>query len=113
VITPELVDQTQNEGDVASFTCQVTSEPISVIKWYFNNTPVDKTNAMKYTISMASLNTTTISSILTIMSLESSDVGGYICNATNTISTSNSSGVLTVNGEFYMYYIHTYICHDH
>jgi len=106
VITPELVDQTQNEGDVANFTCQVTSEPISVIKWYFNNAPVDNANAMKYKVSMASLNITTISSILTIMNLDSSDVGDYICNATNAITTATSSGVLTLNGEFYMHYVY-------
>ena len=98
VISPELVDQTQNEGDEASFICQVTSEPVSVISWYFNDTPVDEANTMKYTISMMSLNTTTINNTLTIMSVESSDVGNYICNATNRISTATSSGVLTVYG---------------
>jgi len=55
---------------------------------------------MKYTISVMSLNAISISSTLTIMSIQSSDVGGYTCNATNTISTATSSGVLTVNGEF-------------
>jgi len=34
------------------------------------------------------------------MSVQSSDVGGYTCNATNTISAATSSGILTVNGEF-------------
>ena len=94
------MDQTTNEGNTASFVCQATSEPTSTITWYFNGIPVDETNAMKYTISVMSLNTTTISSTLTIMSVESSDVGTYTCNATNVLSTDTSSGVLTVNGEF-------------
>ena len=50
-------------------------------------------------ISEMSLNATTISNTLTIMSVESSDVGTYTCNATNVVSSDTSSGVLTVNGE--------------
>ena len=98
-ISPEVMDQTQNEGGIASFTCQATSGPVPTISWYFNGAPVDEANLMKYTISMMSVNTTTINSILTIMSVESSDVGTYTCNATNVISSDTSSGVLTVNGE--------------
>ena len=99
-ISPQVMDQTQNEGDTASFTCQATGEPVPTISWYFSDAPVDATNTMKYTISMMSVNTTTISSTLTIMSVESSDVGTYTCNATNVVSSDTSSGVLTVNGEF-------------
>ena len=98
-ISPEVMDQTQNEGDTASFTCQATGEPVPTISWYFNGAPVDEANTMKYTISMMSLNTTTINSTLTIMNVQSSDVGTYTCNATNVVSTDTSSGVLTVNGE--------------
>ena len=93
------MDQTQNEGDTASSTCQATGEPLPTINWYFNGAPVDEANTMKYTISMMSLNTTTISSTLTIMNVQSSDVGTYTCNATNVVSSDTSSGVLTVNGE--------------
>ena len=98
-IIPEVVDQTLNEGDNASFTCQASSEPAPTISWYFNGAPVDETNTMKYTTSMMSLNTTTISNTLTIMSVESSDVGTYMCRATNVLSSGTSSGILTVNGE--------------
>ena len=94
------MDQTQNEGGNVSFTCQATGEPVPTISWYFNGTPVNVTNTMKYTTSMMSLNTTTISNTLTIMSVQSSDVGTYTCNATNVISSDTSSGILTVNGEF-------------
>jgi len=94
-----VIDEAQNEGDTASFTCQATGKPVPTISWYFNGVPVDENNIMKYTISMMSLNTTTISNTLTIMNVEPSDVGTYTCNATNVVSRDISSGVLTVNGE--------------
>ena len=96
-IYPEVMDQTQDEGDTASFTCQATGEPVPTISWYFNG--VILVNGMEHVISMMSLNTTTISSTLTIMDVQSSDVGTYTCNATNVVSSDTSSGVLNVNGE--------------
>ena len=93
-----MIYETQNEGDTASFTCQATGEPVPTISWYFNSTLL--VNGMEHMISMMLLNTTTINSTLTIMNVQSSDVGTYTCNATNVISTDNSSGILTVNGEF-------------
>ena len=101
VVTPtislEVLDQIQDEGTIASFTCQTTGEPAPTIGWYFNGTLL--ANGEKHTISETSVNTTTINSTLTIMSVESSDVGTYTCNATNVVSSDTSSGVLTVNGE--------------
>ena len=96
-ISPEVSYQIQDEGTIASFTCQATGEPPPTISWYFNGTLL--ANGIKHTISETSVNTTTINSILTIMSVESSDVGTYTCNATNVVSSDTSSGVLTVNGE--------------
>ena len=92
------MDQEQNKGDTASFTCQATGEPVPTISWYYNNTLL--VNGTEYMITEMSLNTTTINNTLTIMSVESSDVGTYTCNATNVVSNDTSSGVLTVNGEF-------------
>ena len=92
-----MLDQTQNEGGTASFTCQATGEPVPTIGWYFNNSLL--ANGATHTISETSVNTTTINSTLTIMNVESSDVGTYTCNATNVVSSDTSSGVLTVNGE--------------
>ena len=96
-ISPEVSDQIQDERTTASFTCQATGEPVPTISWYFNNTLL--ANGAEHTISETSVNTTTINSTLTIMSVESSDVGTYTCNATNVVSSDISSGVLTVNGE--------------
>ena len=96
------MDQVENEGSTAYFTCQAIGEPVPSINWYFNGFPVDRANTMKYKITIMYLNTTTITNTLAIMSVESSDVGSYTCNATNVVSTDTSSGVLTVNGEFPM-----------
>ena len=96
-ISPQVLDQLQDEGESVSFSCQATGEPVPTISWYFNNTVL--ANGAKYSISATSVNTTTISSTLTIMSVDSSDVGTYTCNATNVLSNDTSSGVLTVNGE--------------
>ena len=93
------MDQIINEGNSTSFTCQAIGEPLPTINWYFNDNSVDDINTTNYTTSTMSLNTTTISSTLTIMNVQSSDVGTYTCNATNRISTETNSGVLTVNGE--------------
>ena len=91
------MDEIRDEGDTASFTCRATGEPVPTISWYFNGIPL--ADGAPHTISETSVNTTTINSTLTIMSVQSSDVGTYTCNATNVVSSDTSSGVLTVNGE--------------
>ena len=88
-------------GDTASFTCQAISQPVSIIRWYFNSISIDDADTMKYTISMISLNITTISNTLTIMNVQTSDVGTYTCNTTNVVSSDTSSGVLTINGKMH------------
>ena len=103
-ISPEVLDQTQNQGGTASFTCQANGKPAPTIGWYFNNALL--ANGAKHTISETSVNTTTINSILIIMSVESSDVGTYTCNATNVVSSDTSSGVLTINGELLILVLH-------
>ena len=92
-INLEVMDDTLNEGDTATFTCQATGRPIPIISWYFNGALL-----MNGNISFTSLNDT-INNTLTIMNVQLSDVGTYTCNATNVVSSVTSSGVLTVNGE--------------
>ena len=93
------MDVTQTEGGIASFTCQADGDPLPTISWYFNGAPLDESNTVKYMITEIQISTTTNTHILTIMSVQSSDVGTYTCNATNVVSSDTSSGVLTVNGE--------------
>ena len=92
------MDQTHDEGDTASFTCQADGEPLPTISWYFNGAPLNESDTTKYTIKDRRLDTAVVD-ILNIMNVQSSDVGTYTCNATNVVSSDNSSGVLTVNGE--------------
>jgi len=101
-ISPELVDQTQKEGDTALFTCQATGTPIPSINWYFNGAPVHQTNATKHMISDALLNSITRSSTLTVMNVVSSDIGTYTCEAINVASSDTSSGALTVYGKCFL-----------
>ncbi|XP_065905856.1 hemicentin-1-like isoform X2 [Dysidea avara] len=90
----QVMDQTQNEGNVAAvFACQTTGEPFPTINWYFNDVPVDMTNTVKYNV----LSVYPGQSLLRISNVQSSDVGTYTCNATNVVSSETSSGVLTVN----------------
>ena len=91
-----MIDQVQTARDEVTFTCQATSEPISIIRWYFNDIPVHESD--KYEISTELLNYNNRISKLTVKSVESSDVGTYTCNATNGRSVDKSSGVLSVNG---------------
>ena len=105
-INVEVMDETQDEGESASFTCQATGQPVPTIRWYFNEAQVDVAITMKYTVSENTVNTNSINSTLTIMDVESSDVGTYTCNATNVVSSTTSSGVLTVNGELLILVIH-------
>ena len=92
------MNETQNEGFIASFTCQADGEPLPTISWYFNDAPLDESNTAKYMIANRTIPNANMN-ILNIMSVESSDVGTYKCNATNVVSSDTSSGVLTVNGE--------------
>ena len=96
----QVLNDTENEGDTAVFTCRATSEPVPTISWYFNNVPVDVTNTLKYSV----ISTGSSQSSLRINNVQSSDVGTYTCNATNVVSSDTSSGVLTVNGEFTFVY---------
>ena len=96
------MDQTVDEGNMASFTCQADGEPLPTINWYFDGAPLNESDTAKYmTIerSMPHAN----ADILTIRNVESSDVGTYTCIATNIISSDTSSGILTVNGEFFVH----------
>ena len=56
-------------------------------------------DASKYNVSSL-MNGTTVTSLLTIMNTQSSDVGTYTCSANNIIGNNQSSGVLTVNGKY-------------
>ena len=93
-------DQEDDEGNTVNFICQAFGEPVPTISWLLNDNLVNISDVDKYNISVQmSPGNNAINSTLRVMKLESSDVGTYTCNATNVVSSSTSSGVLTVNGE--------------
>ena len=96
-ITSGVTDMLENETLPSIFTCRSIGQPIPTISWYFNDIVINVSNASKYNIS-TSVNETVVTSVLKIVSAESSDVGTYTCFAENTFGNDQSSGVLTVNG---------------
>ena len=100
IIGYEVKDQIINESNSAFFTCQAIGTSNIAITWYYNGNLLNEENTMKYIIlSWRQLNATVITSQLKILKAKSSDVGTYVCNATDVASTDISSGILTVNGE--------------
>ena len=95
-ITDGIIDMLENETLSSVFTCQAEGEPVPTIRWYFNNIVINISD-VKYNVS-TSVNGTKVTSVFTIVSTQSSDVGRYTCFAGNIIGSDQSSGVLTVNG---------------
>ena len=81
-----------------TFTCQAIGDPVPTISWHFNDTMIDLLDTSKYYTTNSS-NETVIMSSLTIMNLQSSDVGIYTCHAVNVHGDDQSSGMLTVNSK--------------
>ena len=107
-ITLQLIDLLENETNPTQFVCQATGVPVPYIQWYFNAVMINLSNSSKYNSSLIALNETITESTLFIINAESSDVGTYTCVADNIIGTDRSSGVLSVNGECLLNYIHNY-----
>ena len=98
-IIEEVTDVLENETNPVTFSCQAIGEPVPIISWYFNSIMINISDINKHTVS-SSVNGMTVSSLLTIMNTQSSDVGRYICFSENFIGDDRSSGVLTVNGNY-------------
>ena len=102
VVQPEIInnvtDLLENEINPITFICKANGEPAPNITWYFNSIMIDISNTSKYNI-FDSLNGTVVTSSLTIINAQSSDVGTYTCFAKNIIGTEQNSGILTVNGK--------------
>ena len=80
-----------------TFTCQATGEPIPIITWRFNNSELIFPHS-KYKMNSTTLNSTTITSSLTVQEVKPSDVTLYMCIATNQVGMANTTGILTNNG---------------
>lgn len=88
---PKSLNKT--EGDTATFSCNIQSEPIHTTKWYFKGELLNSTNS-KYIITgqQTSYNT------LTVNNITFSDTGEYTCAATNEHGTNNGTAYLTIQG---------------
>ena len=102
-VVKELVDLVENQSNLVLFSCQTIGEPLPAISWYFNDVMINSSDENEYNIS-TSLNGTVVTSILTVVNAQSSDVGTYTCIAENIIDdivrNDSSSGHLQVNGQF-------------
>ena len=97
-INSEGMKQTpMNSAMPITFTCQATGEPIPTITWHFNNSELIFPHS-KYEMNSTILNTTTISSSLTVQEIKPSEVTLYMCIATNQVGMANTTGILTNNG---------------
>ena len=96
IVLPEILlnitELTNEERDLANFTCQAIGEPAPNISWYFNGTMINESDTSKYRIEPRPINTTTTEKTLTVYNVTSSDVGTYTCNAINTIGSDFSHG---------------------
>ena len=88
----------ENETHSVTFTCKATGDPVPTLSWYFNGAMINISDISKYNVS-SSINGLIITSLLTIMNLQSSDAGIYICEGKNFIGSDQSFGILTVNGK--------------
>ena len=97
-ISEAVSDMLENETDSVTFTCKATGDPVPAISWYFNGTMINISDTSKYNV-VSSINGLIITSLLTIMNLQSSDAGIYMCEGENFIGPDQSYGILTVNGK--------------
>ena len=103
-INLQLNDGLENETNPTNFVCQAIGVPLPYIRWYFNGIIINLSNNSKYNSSSILLNGSIIESTFTIIATESSDVGTYTCEAKNIIGNDQSSGVLSVKGEYVHYH---------
>ena len=97
-IINDIVDLVENESNPVTFSCQAIGEPLPTISWYFNDVMINSSDDNEYNIS-TSLNGTAVTSILTVVNAQSSDVGTYTCIVENIIGSDQSSGKLTASSK--------------
>ena len=107
---PEIIgnvaDVTENETNSVLFSCDAIGEPSPAISWHFNDVMIRPSD--KYVLGLSGSRGST-SSLLIVNNLLPSDTGTYTCHAENDIGNDNSSGILTVNGNYVKVYIHNCI----
>ena len=93
IILSDITDLSDEGRDMANFTCQAIGKPVPDISWYFNDVMINVSdNSSKYMIVSRSINISTITSMLTVYNVTSSDVGVYTCTAFNALGNDTSHG---------------------
>ena len=93
-----MADQDVAENDTSiSFSCDAIGEPTPSISWHFNDVLINPST--KYFLFASSVPGSS-TSLLIIINPVSSDAGAYTCYAENVLGNDNSSGILTVNGNY-------------
>ena len=96
-------------GEDATFMCAANGEPVPTITWYFIG-PIAEVEILlssdeKYDITLDSNGVST----LVVRSVEPSDLGDYICVATNIYDSDSASAFLQPLGEqVYMWTAYMY-----
>ena len=75
----------------------VSGIPLPSITWEKDS--VQLSSGSRVTISHTSINSSAVSSLLRIASIDTSDDGSYTCRASNTVGGANASIALHVLGE--------------
>lgn len=79
-------------GGRAELECQVTSNPPATVTWFYELGSVIRsvTTGGRFTISPAD--------VLTIIDVQETDVGYYVCSAQNAFGTNTTAGRLQIGG---------------
>ena len=102
-ITNQVINMLENETNPVTFSCQAFGQPGLIINWHFDGVMINISNTEKYSVNISSSTNetgTSVTSLLTVMNTQSSDVGTYTCFTENLIGSDQSSGILTVNGMY-------------
>jgi len=84
-------------GDDVELQCMVSGIPLPSIAWERDG--VQLSGGSRITISHTPINSSAVSSLLRIASIDTSDDGSYTCRASNRVGGANASIALHVLGE--------------
>ena len=107
VITAAPENVTEIQGDFAVFTCNATARPRPHITWWRVNVN-GSLNIVNYEINKTIIESLPVGkereviSSLTILDVQPSDAGIYLCRAENPAGVDEEIATLTVHGKLHM-----------
>ena len=98
-MTSRVIDkQTIVMGKSSKFTCQGEAKPRPTIAWLTNGQKI--VNSSRVTLFSSTSGDKLVTSELVITDTKYDDSGVYTCMIDNTVGAINSSGTISVHGEF-------------